>query len=196
MFFTTILFFGIIAIISSIFVITARNPVHSVLALVATYAATCGIMILLGVEFLALLFMIVYVGAIAILFLFVVMMLNIKLEELKDNATRYVPIGLIIGIVFILEVLFILESEIYFSPPTLPLYTWVNPSNNVSTIGAVLYTDFWLWMILASLILLVAMIGAIVLTLQHHNISNVRRQDIFGQLAATSTTSLTMNNNS
>jgi NADH-quinone oxidoreductase subunit J len=72
----------------------------------------------------------------------------------------------------------------------------VNPSNNVSTIGAVLYTDFWLWMILASLILLVAMIGAIVLTLQHHNISNVRRQDIFGQLAATSTTSLTMNNNS
>jgi NADH-quinone oxidoreductase subunit J len=98
-------------------------------------------MVLLGVEFLALLFMIVYVGAIAILFLFVVMMLNIKLEELKDNATRYVPIGLIIGLVFIVEVLIILESDISFVAPLDAPFNFL-PLSNIQTIGQILYTDY------------------------------------------------------
>lgn len=178
----TIWALGTIAILSSVLVISAKNPVHSVLALVAAYGATSGIMVLLGVEFLALLFMIVYVGAIAILFLFVVMMLNIKLEELKDNATRYVPIGLIIGLVFIVEVLIILESEISFVAPLDAPFNFL-PLSNIQAIGQILYTDYWLLMIVASLILLVAMIGAIVLTLQHSESSSIRRQDIFGQIA-------------
>jgi NADH-quinone oxidoreductase subunit J len=180
----TIWALGTIAILSSVLVISAKNPVHSVLALVAAYGATCGIMVLLGVEFLALLFMIVYVGAIAILFLFVVMMLNIKLEELKDNATRYVPIGLIIGLVFIVEVLIILESDISFVAPLDAPFNFL-PLSNIQTIGQILYTDYWLLMIVASLILLVAMIGAIVLTLQQqqNETSSVRRQDIFGQIS-------------
>ncbi len=183
----TILALGTAAILSSVLVISAKNPVHSVLALVAAYGATCGIMVILGVEFMALLFMIVYVGAIAILFLFVVMMLNIKLEELKDNATRYVPIGFLIGFVFIVEVLLILESEIYFSfLPSSLSFSFLNPPSNISVIGQVLYTDYWVWMIIASFILLVAMIGAIVLTL-HHESSHVRRQDIFGQISSSST---------
>ncbi len=180
----TIWALGTAAILASVWVISAKNPVHSVLALVAAYGATSGIMVILGVEFLALLFMIVYVGAIAILFLFVVMMLNIKLEELKDNATRYVPIGLLIGFVFIIELLLILESEVPFSFSNFTSWTWINPNSNISSIGLVLYTDYWLWMIVASFILLVAMIGAIVLTL-HHESSNIRRQDIFGQIAST-----------
>lgn len=181
----TIWALGTAAILSSVLVISAKNPVHSVLALVAAYGATSGIMIILGVEFMALLFMIVYVGAIAILFLFVVMMLNIKLEELKDNATRYVPIGLIIGLVFIVEVLIILESEINFSFSNTFDSSWsfINPNTNINVIGQVLYTEYWIWMIIASIILLVAMIGAIVLTL-HHESSNIRRQDIFGQIAS------------
>lgn len=141
----TIFALGTAAILSSVLVISAKNPVHSVLALVAAYGATCGIMVQLGVEFMALLFMIVYVGAIAILFLFVVMMLNIKLEELKDNATRYVPIGFLIGFVFIVEVLLILESDLFFSflpPVAFDMASAINPPSNIIVIGQVLYTDY------------------------------------------------------
>lgn len=183
----TILVLGSSAVLTSILVISAKNPVHSVIALVATYAATCGIMVLLGVEFLALLFMIVYVGAIAILFLFVVMMLNIKLEELFDNATRYVPIGVLIGLVFIVEVLIILESEIsisLFKPDA--AYITAAHFSNIQIIGQVLYTDYWVYMIIASIILLIAMIGAIILTLQQQQHNGTRRQDIFGQISTTS----------
>lgn len=175
---------GTAGILSSVLVISAKNPVHSVLALVAAYAATSGIMVILGVEFMALLFMIVYVGAIAILFLFVVMMLNIKLEELKDNATRYVPIGIIIGLVFIVEVLIILETEITSSPYITSSFLHFSPLSNIKVLGQIIYTDFWLYMIIASFILLVAMIGAIVLTLQHNDSSSIRRQDIFGQVSS------------
>lgn len=185
----TIWILGTAAILSSVLVISAKNPVHSVLALVAAYGATCGIMVILGVEFMALLFMIVYVGAIAILFLFVVMMLNIKLEELKDNATRYMPIGILIGLVFIVEVLLILESEIYFSFDSSHSFSSIIPLSNLLVLGQVLYTEFFIFMILASLILLIAMIGAIVLTLNHES-SHVRRQDIFGQISTSTTVPL------
>ena len=180
----TIWVLGTSAILASVLVISAQNPVHSVLALVVAYAATSGIMIILGVEFMALLFMIVYVGAIAILFLFVVMMLNIKLEELRDNSSRYVPIGILIGFVFIVEILLILESDITFSLSNdINTFLTILPSTNIQVIGHILYTEYWGLMIIASIILLIAMIGAIVLTLQHES-SNIRRQDIFGQIAA------------
>jgi len=136
---------GFTAILSSIIVISAKNPVHSVLALVLTYLATCGIMILVEVEFIALLFMIVYVGAIAILFLFVVMMLNIKLEELRDNATRYVPVGLFIGLVFLAEVLYVLDTEVNTGIKSAML-TFIDSATrgqNIEVIGSVIYTELW-----------------------------------------------------
>lgn len=142
----SILTLGISAIFSSIIVISAKNPIHSVLALVLTYLAACGIMVLVKVEFMALLFMIVYVGAIAILFLFVVMMLNIKYEELKDNATRYLPLGLIIGLVFLIEVLSALDKETLGGRGTNEISSYLGElqiSNrfNIEVVGSIIYTD-------------------------------------------------------
>ena len=108
--------FGIGSIISGFMVISSTNPMHSVFSLVLTFANTSVLLLMLGVEFLALLFLIVYVGAIAILFLFVVMMLNIKIVELRDNATRYVPVGFIIGILFLMEIIIITDKQINEAP--------------------------------------------------------------------------------
>jgi len=102
--------FGMGAIMSGILVISSNNPIHSIFALVLGFGNVSSIMILLGVEFLGVLFLIVYVGAIAILFLFVIMMLNIKLVELLDNATRYIPIGMIIGVLLLIEITILLQN--------------------------------------------------------------------------------------
>lgn len=185
--------FGIGAIISGLMVISSTNPMHSVFALVLTFVNASVLLLLLGIEFLAILFLIVYVGAIAILFLFVVMMLNIKLVEIRDNATRYVPVGFLIGLIFLFEILIIVDKEIVSSPnqefsvfldPTgsiNDLSGLIYNSTNVQLLGQLLYTEYYLLFIIASLILLVAMIGAIVLTLYHEE--EVKRQDIFAQIS-------------
>ena len=187
---TEILFmlFGSGALFSGLMVITSKNPMHSVFYLVLTFANVSMLLILLGVEFLALLFLIVYVGAIAILFLFVVMMLNIKLVELFDNSTRYIPIGFIIGAVFITEISKVLidiaapnsNNPLYLNTlgDTISIFNY----NNISSLGYILYTEYWLYFLMATVILLIAMIGAIVLTLGHEG--EVRRQDIFVQVSA------------
>jgi NADH-quinone oxidoreductase subunit J len=184
---------GIGAVYSGLMVISSKNPVHSVFYLVLAFANTSILLLIKGVEFLSLLFLIVYVGAIAILFLFVVMMLNIKLVEIIDNTTRYVPIGFIIGIVFLSMIISILNiGDLNFNiNPTLPsegvenqfdisLLNIVNHTN-IEALGFILYTDYFLFFIIASFILLVAMIGAIVLTIYHEE--GVRRQDLFSQVA-------------
>jgi NADH-quinone oxidoreductase subunit J len=175
------------AIISGFFVISSKNPVHSVLNLVLVFVNVSILLIILGIEFLSILFIIVYVGAIAILFLFVIMMLNIKLLELIDNKTRYLPIGFLIGLLFFNNLLessnlsFNYNSTIVNS--TYPSLNSYLDTLNIELLGNILYTDYFFYFIIASLILLVAMIGAIILTIFNttHN-SYILRQDLFSQI--------------
>lgn len=188
-----IYFFSFCAFISGFLVISSTNPVNSVFALVLCFANSSLLLIILGFEFLALLFMIVYVGALAILFLFVVMMLNIRLIEIMENSVRYLPIGLILGVVLIIELLIIIdqyynlnpsntESNIFFiNDSLLSNNTILSNLTNVEAIGQIIYTEGYIYFLIASLVLLVAMIGAIVMTLYHEE--EVKRQDIFSQIS-------------
>ena len=173
-----------LAVYSAFSVIAAKNPIHSVFYLVLSFANVAFLMLLLGIEFLSILFLIVYVGAIAILFLFVVMMLNIKSVEIADNATRYVPVGFIIGIIFILQIFKLVQERIQLenSPFIINVdnFDIIQNPTNIQLLGEILYTEYFLWFLIASFILLVAMLGAIVLTLEHEKI---KRQDIFAQIA-------------
>lgn len=182
-------FFSSIAIMSAVMVISAKNPIHSILSLILVFCNVAGLFILLEVEFLAMIFLVVYVGAIAILFLFVVMMLNIKLIELNENLLRYLPIGSLVAIVFLLEIFLILDSDIIplfnlNNNKSLELITWftqLESLTNIETIGDLIYTHYFALFLISSLILLVAMIGAIILTLNPRE--SVKRQEIYRQIA-------------
>jgi len=189
--------FAILALLSAFCTVTSKNPIHSVLFLVFVFFNTAGLLILLGAEFLAMLFLIVYVGAVAVLFLFVMMMLNVKISESTNSIFRYLPIGLFLSVIFLFEIFLIVEGDlnsidlVQFSQPEyvmfqsefLKMAPWVDSvisSTNVDVIGSVLFTYYSYFFIMASVILLVAMIGAIALTL--HRRSDVRRQEIYKQL--------------
>lgn len=189
---TTILFyfFSILTLVSATFVIASTNPIHSVLYLILVFCSTSGLFILIGVEFLSMVFLMVYVGAIAVLFLFVVMMLNVKVVEFNLTMLRYLPLGGIIGFIFLIEILLVLDSQL------IPLFglsvdqrsshfsIWseeINYITNIESIGSYIYTDYFLLFILAGMILLVAMIGAIVLTMYKRGL--VRKQDIYTQVS-------------
>ena len=189
--------FAILALLSAFCTVTSKNPIHSVLFLVFVFFNTAGLLILLGVEFLAMLFLIVYVGAVAVLFLFVMMMLNVKISESTNAIYRYLPIGLFLSIIFLFEIFLIFEGDLnsidsvnftqneynILQNEFLVNTSWVDnviSSTNVDVIGSVLFTYYSYFFIMASVILLVAMIGAIALTL--HRRSDVRRQDIYKQL--------------
>lgn len=185
--------FSSIAIVSSLMLISARNPVHSVLFLVLVFCNAAGLLILLETEFLAMLFLVVYVGAIAVLFLFVVMMLNVRVTELNQSLLRYIPIGGLILIIFLFEIvsvingdlipffstnLLVFENDFFILSQDLNTVFWSNqidPITNVASIGEILYTYYVYCFMVASLILLVAMIGAILLTMRKR--TNVRKQD-------------------
>jgi NADH-quinone oxidoreductase subunit J len=173
------LFSGVM-ILSALLTITARNPVHSVLWLILAFFNAAGLMLLLGAEFIAMLLVIVYVGAVAVLFLFVVMMLDVDFAELREGFLQYLPIGALVGIIVLAELLLVVTAWA-FSPqllgrPGIP----IDPSiTNTEALGAVLYTRYVYFFQGAGLILLVAMIGAIVLTLRHK--VGVKRQDAGGQ---------------
>lgn len=188
MFISDFLFFtfALGAIISALLVISKKNPVHSVFFLVLTFANVSVLLFLLGVEFLAITFWIVYVGAIAILFIFVIKLINIKLVELFDNTTRYLPIGLIIGIVLLWEFNIFYKDYIINNTHDIVEFTYSHIINhtNIEVLGKFLYTDYYIYLIIASLILLVAMIGAIILTLGHEE--GIKRQDIFTQITQSS----------
>lgn len=179
----TILFYiwTVGVIVSGWKVITSKNPVLSVIWLVSAFGNASLLLLLLGLEFLPILFIIVYVGAIAILFLFVVMLLNIKLVEITENATRYAPIGAIVGLVFLYEIFNTFKVESIENNLEIIEYTTIVKTTNIELIGEILYTEYWIYFIVSSLILLVSMVGAIVLCLYHEE--GIKRQDLFAQVA-------------
>ena len=172
------LFFYIFAgvtCLAGLMVISSRNPVHSVLFLILAFFNSAGLFVLLGAEFLAMLLVVVYVGAVAVLFLFVVMMLDINFAELREGFQRYMPLGLGIGGILLTEILFV-----FFNREEMPEnMNLVSEVSNTRALGRVLYTDYIYLFQVAGLILLVAMIGAITLTLRRRE--NVRKQLISTQ---------------
>jgi len=177
-------------LLSALAVVGARNPVHSVLFLIAAFFSAAGLFVLLGAEFLAMLLVVVYVGAVAVLFLFVVMMLDIDFAKLKAGFAQYLPIGgLVAGILAIEMVLVALTvaREGAAAGNALPDAN-AGGTSNIEAIGKVLYTDYAYYFEAAGLVLLVAMIGAIVLTMRHK--AHVKRQDIGKQVARNTKTGM------
>ena len=177
--------FAVVAVASGAMVVAARNPVHSVLFLILAFFNSAGLFVLMGAEFLAMILVIVYVGAVAVLFLFVVMMLDIDFAQLRSGFMRYLPIGALIGFILLAELLLIFGSWI-IAPGVASVQAAPLPANapamtNTRALGDVLYTRYIFAFQAAGLILLVAMIGAIVLTLRQR--VGVRRQRIPEQLA-------------
>ena len=171
--------FAATAVISGLMVVFSRNPVHSVLWLILAFFASAGLFVLMGAEFLAMLLMIVYVGAVAVLFLFVVMMLDIDFAELRGRVAEYLPVGLAMGVVLIIQL-------------SVGFLAWQEVNNvevlaqtgggfgNAHALGQVIYTEYVYAFQAAGLILLVAMVGAIVLTLRHRE--GVRKQNVLAQI--------------
>jgi len=236
-------FFSSLALLSGVMVIRAKNPVHSVLFLILVFCNAAGLLILLDLDFFAMIFLVVYVGAIAVLFLFVVMMLNIKMSEVNENILRYLPVGGLIGIIFLFEIFLVIDNDLipvlnfqtgtsltlfetfqysflfflysiwgivrskisydqwkidyqefqtdlsilsnygtqfqYESSPYVQWVLQIDQVSNIKALGQIMYTYYVAYFIIASLILLVAMIGAIVLTM--HKSITVKRQEIFEQ---------------
>lgn len=170
--------FSSVAIIAAFLVVLARNPVHSVLWLILTFFSAAGLFVLLGAEFLAALLMIVYVGAVAVLFLFVVMMLDIDFAELKEGALQNMPLAVLIGIVFTVELVFALSARHFSNGEELTPY--FSDVENTRALGQILYTEYFLAFLGAGMALFVAMIGAIVLTLRHRD--DVKRQNVLAQM--------------
>ncbi len=173
--------FSIVTLLSAAMVITAKNPVHSVLFLILAFFNAAGLMVLLGAEFVAMILVIVYVGAVAVLFLFVVMMLDTGFAELRKGAMQYVPLGLLIGMALLFELSFIYSVWDFAPSAAGNLASPVPAIDNTSALGQLIYTDYIYAFQSAGLILLVAMIGAIVLT--HRTRAGVRRQKISAQNA-------------
>ena len=175
--------FASLAVASGVLVVSSRNPVHSVLFLIVAFFNAAGLFVLIGAEFLAMILVIVYVGAVAVLFLFVVMMLDIDFAQLRGGFVRYLPIGALVGFSLLAELLLVIGS--WAIAPGLPSPAAASgvPLTNTRALGDILYTRYLLAFQAAGLILLVAMIGAIVLTLRRR--ADVRRQSISAQLART-----------
>ena len=178
-------FFASVMILAALAVIAARNPVHSVLFLILTFFNAAALFLLLGAEFLAMILIVVYVGAVAVLFLFVVMMLDIDFAELKRGSLKLLPVGAAVGLLLVVELVALVGIDWHIQPAAhshRALATAAGVSNTAA-IGQVLYTDYIYYFQIAGLVLLVAMIGAIVLTLRHR--PGVRRQSIARQNART-----------
>ncbi len=175
--------FSAVSVSAGLLTVTARNPVHSVLWLILAFLSAAGLFVLLGAEFVAMLLIIVYVGAVAVLFLFVVMMLDVDFAELKAEMAQYLPLALLVGVVLLMELGLVIGTWTY-SEHADGLRAAVTPAvseaHNTAALGRLLYDDYLLLFQLAGLVLLVAMVGAIVLTLRHR--VNVKRQDIIAQI--------------
>jgi NADH-quinone oxidoreductase subunit J len=176
--------FAAVCVASAVMVIASRNPVHSVLFLILAFVNAAGLFVLMGAEFLAMILIVVYVGAVAVLFLFVVMMLDVDFAELRQGFLNYLPVGALIGAVLLAELLVVVGAWV-IGPNISAAITAPIPApsdiNNTQAIGLVLYTRYVYFLQASGIILLVSMIGAIVLTLQHK--PGVRRQNIADQVA-------------
>jgi len=175
--------FSIVTVAAALMVTLSRNPVHSVLWLILAFLSSAGLFVLLGAEFVAMLLIIVYVGAVAVLFLFVVMMLDIDFAALKGEMARYMPLGLLVGVVIIMQLA--LGVGVWAtSDKSASLHQAVTPDvaqvENTRALGLLIYDKYLLLFQLAGLILLVAMIGAIVLTLRHRR--DIKRQNVLHQM--------------
>ena len=177
-----------VAVAAAFMVVAARNPVHSVMYLILTFFSAAGLFILMGAEFLALLLVMVYVGAVAVLFLFVVMMLDVDFVELKQGFLSYLPIGALVAIVLLLEM--IMVGAAYVAGETKTVVVRDTGISNLEAFGRVLYTDYAGVFEAAGFVLLVAMIGAIVLTLRERD--GVRKQDAMKQMERTKETGMEM----
>jgi len=170
-----------VAVVSALLVVTARNPVHSVLWLILSFFSAAGLFVLLGAEFLAMLLVVVYVGAVAVLFLFVVMMLDVDFVRLREGYARYLPLAGIVAGVLLAEMIMVSITVVQGGAARSAIAPVVAgaDASNIETIGRVLYTDYVYFFQAAGIVLLIAMIGAIVLTLRHR--PGVRRQDLAAQ---------------
>ena len=181
--------FAFVCVASALMVILARNPVHSVLYLILAFVNAAGLFMLAGAEFLAMMLIVVYVGAVAVLFLFVVMMLDVDFTELRQGMLQYRPIGLVVGLIFVAEL--VMVGAAWVIAPGMPQsITSPIPATitNTEALGRVLYTQYVYYFQAAGVVLLIAMIGAIVLTLRHK--PNVKRQSISDQVARTRETAI------
>jgi NADH-quinone oxidoreductase subunit J len=176
--------FAFVAVAAGLLVIASRNPVHSVLFLILAFFNSAGLFILLGAEFLAMILVIVYVGAVAVLFLFVVMMLDINFIELRSGVLQYLPVGALVGFILLAELIVVAGSWVVVPEAALIAAAPIPPIDqvtNTEAIGRLIYTKYIYLFQASGLVLLVAMIGAIVLTLRSR--ADVRRQKISDQLA-------------
>ena len=175
--------FATVAVAAGFMVVVARNPVHSVLWLILTFFTAAGMFVLMGAEFVAMLMIIVYVGAVAVLFLFVVMMLDVNFAELKKGIADYLPMGALIGVIILLELSLVIGNWVIApQAPASRMAVMPAPADvqNTVALGKLIYTEYVYLFQTAGLILFVAMIGAIVLTLRHRE--NIKRQDITAQI--------------
>ena len=173
--------FALCKVTGGLFTVVSRNPVHSVLWLILTFLSSAGLFVLLGAEFVAMLLVIVYVGAVAVLFLFVVMMLDVDFAELKAEMAQYLPLGLLIGLVLLMQLSMALGVwSVADTAEAARAAVTPAETHNTAALGLLIYDQYFLLFQLAGLILLVAMIGAIVLTLRHRK--DVKRQDVLAQM--------------
>lgn len=183
--------FSAVTIASAVMVVASRNPVHSVLFLILAFFNSAGLFVLLGAEFLAMILVVVYVGAVAVLFLFVVMMLDVDFVELRQGFLQYLPVGAVIGVVLMAELMTVVGAWVIAPEISASTSAPIPPPDqisNVKAIGLLLYTKYIYFFQISGLVLLVAMIGAIVLTLRHKE--GVKRQNIAGQVARTPATAI------
>lgn len=179
----TFYLFSTVLLLAAVMVISARNPVHSVLYLILAFFNAAALFVLIGAEFLAMILVVVYVGAVAVLFLFVVMMLDINLVELRQGFLRYIPIGASIGLVLLLELVLVAggwQFEFADSAIGVPVPA-LSDRSNTAALGGVLYTRYVFLFQSAGIVLLIAMIGAIVLTLRHRGVHRQRIADQVGR---------------
>ena len=175
--------FAAVAVLSAAMVVSSRNPVYSVLCLILTFFNAAGLFVLIGAEFLAMMLVVVYVGAVAVLFLFVVMMLDINFAELRQGFVRYLPIGAAVALVLVAELVIVYGGSVLV-PGTAQALGSPTPAmdqvSNTAALGNIMYTQYFYLFQAAGMVLLVAMIGAIVLT--HRDRPGVMRQKISTQL--------------
>ncbi len=182
--------FATATVASGLGVVLAKNPVHSVLCLIAAFVSTSGLFVLMGAEYLAMLLVVVYVGAVAVLFLFVVMMLDVDFAELKSGFAKYLPFGIVVGAVLLVELGLIVAAwqfgdnaemaRAHPSPVAGQVITNPDGPNNAESLGLILYTDYIHFFQIAGMILLVAMIGAIILTFRERK--GIKKQDVARQV--------------
>jgi NADH-quinone oxidoreductase subunit J len=178
----TFYLFAISAIVGGLFTVISRQPVHSVLWLILAFLSSAGLFVLLGAEFVAMLLIIVYVGAVMVLFLFVVMMLDVDFAELKAEMARYLPLALLIGLILLMQFVMAFGAwEANTAAEGLRAQVIPTDVHNTQALGLILYDQYFLLFQLSGLILLVAMIGAIVLTVRHR--PNIKRQNVMLQMS-------------